>query len=77
MAGEKKPKNNLYFVGQYNNNPKIYINFVGQYIMPDFSLGSELSEKCRRNKSNRKLSEQLSINMLNNKPIYLYAFRVC
>ena len=45
--------------------PKIYINFVSQYIMPDFSLGSELSEKCRGDKINRKLSEQLSINILN------------
>ena len=65
MAGEKKSKIYIYFVGQYNNNPKDYINFVGQYIMPDFSLGSELSEKCRGDKINRKLSEKLSISMLN------------
>ena len=44
--------------------------------MPDFYLGPELSEKCRGDKKHRKLSEQLSINMLNNKPIYLSAFRV-
>ena len=77
MAGEKKPKNKVYFVGQYNNNPKVYINFVSQYIMPDFSLGFELSKMDSEQKSNRKLSEQLSISMLNNKPIYLSAFRVC
>ena len=52
-------------MGQYKNNPKVYINFVSQYIMPDFSLGFELSKSDGEQKSNRKLSEQLSINMLN------------
>ena len=51
IAGEKKSKNNLYFVGQYVNNPKVYINFVSQYIMPDFSLGPELSNVQSFNKS--------------------------
>ena len=44
MAGKKKSKNKVYFVGQYVNNPKDYTNFVSQYIMPDFSLGSNLSK---------------------------------
>ena len=57
MAEEKKSKNNLYFVGQYVNNPKDILKFVSQYIMPDFSLGFELSEKCSGDKSNRKLPE--------------------
>ena len=57
MAGKKKSKNNLYFVGQYVNNPKDNKEFVSQYIMLDFSLGSELSEKCRGDKSNKKIPE--------------------
>ena len=44
MAGKKKSKIYIYFVGQYKNNPKVYIKFVSQYIMPDFSLGFELSK---------------------------------
>lgn len=65
MAGKKKSKIYIYFVGQYVNNPKDNKEFVSQYIMPDFSLGFELSKSDGEQKSNRKLSEQLYINMLN------------
>ena len=51
IAGEKKSKNKVYFVGQYNNNPKVYINFVGQYFNRYFSLGPELSNVQSFNKS--------------------------
>ncbi len=77
MAGEKKSKIYIYFVGQYKNNPKNILIFVSQYNKCIFLLGFELSEKCRRDKKHRKLSEKLSINMLVNQPIYLSAFRVC
>ena len=50
---------------QYKNNPKDNKEFVGQYNKCIFLLGFELSEKCRGDKSIGKLSEQLSINMLN------------
>lgn len=65
MAGKKKSKIYIYFVCQYVNNPKDYINFVGQYNKCIFLLGFELSEKCRGDKKHRKPSEKLSINMLN------------
>ena len=58
MAGKKKPKIYIYFVGQYVNNPKIYINFVSQYIMPDFSLGSELSNVQSFNNSLKEWNKQ-------------------
>lgn len=57
MAGKKKSKNKVYFESQYKNNPKDILNFVGQYIMPDFSLGSNLSKSDGEQKSNRKLPE--------------------
>ena len=64
MAGKKKSKNKVYFVGQYNNNPKVYINFVGQYNKCIFLLGFELSKMDSEQKSNRKLSAYLSIIFL-------------
>ena len=58
MAGEKKSKIYIYFVGQYKNNPKNDINFVSQYIMPDFSLGSNLSNVQSFNKSLKEWNKQ-------------------
>lgn len=58
MAGKKKSKIYIYFVGQYKNNPKDILNFVGQYIMPDFSLGSELSNFQSFNKSLKERNNQ-------------------
>ena len=57
MAGKKKSKIYIYFVGQYKNNPKDILNFVGQYNKCIFLLGSDLSEKCRGDKSIRKMPE--------------------
>ena len=61
MAGKKKSKIYIYFVCQYVNNPKDYINFVSQYIMPDFSLGSELSNFQSFNKSIKECNKQTVI----------------
>ena len=44
MAGEKKPKNNLYFLSQYVNNPKDNKEFVSQYNKCIFLLGFDLSK---------------------------------
>ena len=64
MAGKKKSKNNLYFLSQYKNNLKIYINFVGQYIMLDFSLGSNLSNVQSFNKSLKERNKQTMLFLL-------------
>ena len=58
MAGKKKSKIYIYFVGQYVNNLKVYINFVSQYFNRYFSLGSELSNVQSFNKSLKEWNNQ-------------------
>ena len=58
MAGEKKSKIYIYFVGQYVNNLKDNKEFVSQYIMPDFSLGFEPSNVQAFNKSLKERNNQ-------------------
>ena len=58
MAGKKKSKNKVYFVSQYNNNPKIYKIFVSQYNKCIFLLGFELSNFQSFNKSLKEWSNQ-------------------
>ena len=58
MAGKKKSKNKVYFVGQYNNNPKDNKEFVGQYNKCIFLLGFELSNVQSFNKSLKEWNNQ-------------------
>lgn len=58
MAGEKKSKNNLYFVGQYKNNPKVILKFASQYNKSIYLLGSNLSIVQSFNKSLKERSNQ-------------------
>ena len=64
MAGKKKSKIYIYFVCQYKNNPKDNKEFVNQYNKCIFLLGFDLSKMDSEQKSNRKLSDHLSIIFL-------------
>lgn len=61
MAGKKKSKNKVYFVGQYKNNPKDILNFVGQYNKCIFLLGFELSNFQSFNESLKEWNKQTVI----------------
>ena len=58
MAGEKKSKIYIYFVGQYVNNPKVYTNFVSQYNKCIFLLGFDLSNVQSFKKSLKEWNNQ-------------------
>ena len=58
MAGKKKSKIYIYFVCQYNNNPKDNKEFVSQYNKCIFLLGFELSNFQSFNKSLKEWDKQ-------------------
>ena len=58
MAGKKKSKIYIYFVGQYNNNPKDILKFVSQYNKRIFLLGFEPSNVQSFNKSSKEWNNQ-------------------